>query len=101
MEAEYEALGGNNNEVGADNDAGEDASSSILHSLRKRICREREQHAEVRIKAVFQKFRFIKFRFDIQKISFFPQDSCANVSSTIEAYLKLPLEEFKCLRFTF
>ena len=91
MEAEYEALGGNNNEVGADNDEGEDASSSILHSLRKRICREREQHAEVDIKAVLQ----------IQKISFFPQDACANVASTIEAYLKLPLEEFKCLRFTF
>ena len=49
VEAEYEALGGNNNvqvEVGEEPDA-EEGSSSILQSMRKRICRDRERHVEV------------------------------------------------------
>ena len=29
----------------------------------------------------------------------FLQDSDATVESTLDAYLKLPLEEFRCLRF--
>ena len=46
VEAEHESLGGiNNNEVEEENNA--DSSSSILHGLRKRICRERERQTEV------------------------------------------------------
>ena len=89
VEAEYESLGVNNNGEAEDHSADENGSSSILHSLRKRICRERERHIEVHI---YQRcFRSSKF-------PSFPQDPTASVASTIEAYLKLPLEEFKCLR---
>ena len=62
------------------------ASSSILHSLRKRICRDRERQIEVTILALSRLTIFIH------------QDTSATVSSTLEAYLKAPLEEFKCLR---
>ena len=89
VEAEYESLGVNNNGEAEDHSADENGSSSILHSLRKRICRERERHIEVHI---YQRcFRSSKF-------PSFPQDPTASVASTIDAYLKLPLEEFKCLR---
>ena len=92
MEAEYESLGVNNNGEAEDHSADENGSSSILHSLRKRICRERERHIEVHI---YQRcFRSSKF-------PSFPQDPTASVASTIDAYLKLPLEEFKCLRLDF
>ena len=49
MEAEYESLGVNNNDDEGDHAAVEEANSSILHGLRKRICRERERHIEVNI----------------------------------------------------
>ena len=51
VEAEYEALGGNNNEPleNADEGEAEEGSSSILQNLRKRICRDRERHVEVMI----------------------------------------------------
>lgn len=56
----------------ADEGEAEEGSSSILQNLRKRICRDRERHVE---------------------------DANATVRSTVEAYLRLPLEEFRCLRF--
>ena len=47
VEAEYESLGGNNNEeLEVEQDQPEDGSS-ILQSMRKRICRDRERHVEV------------------------------------------------------
>ena len=47
VEAEFESLGGNNNEeLEVEQDQPEDGSS-ILQSMRKRICRDRERHVEV------------------------------------------------------
>ena len=88
VEAEFEALGANTNDAqeGQDGESGDEASSSILHSLRKRICRDRERQIEVTILALSRLTIFIH------------QDTSATVSSTLEAYLKAPLEEFKCLR---
>ena len=50
-EAEYEALGGAiNNDAHEDDDAkaGDGGSTSILHSLRKRNCRDRERQVQVK-----------------------------------------------------
>ena len=50
VEAELEALGGNNNEPVENGEQElEEASSSILQSMRKRICRDRERHVQVKI----------------------------------------------------
>ena len=52
VEAEYENLGANTNEAQEEQDeSGDEASSSILHNLRKRICRDRERQIEVEIYA--------------------------------------------------
>ena len=87
VEAEYENLGANTNEAQEEQDeSGDEASSSILHNLRKRICRDRERQIEVEI---YAPLRFTNYTL---------QDTSATVSSTLEGYLKAPLEEFKCLR---
>ena len=90
VEAEYEALGGNNNDhlENADEGEAEEGSSSILQNLRKRICRDRERHVEVLIGILLTRDQL-----------HFSQDANATVRSTVEAYLRLPLEEFRCLRF--
>ena len=90
VEVEYEALGGAiNNDAQEDHDteAGDEDSTSILQSLRKRICRDRErQLQQVKI--------FVELSFTNHTC----QDTADTVSSVIEEYLKAPLEEFKCLR---
>ena len=49
VEAEVEALGGNNNEPVENGEQElEEASSSILQSMRKRICLDRERHVQVK-----------------------------------------------------
>ena len=69
VEAEFEALGANNNDTqeGQDGESGDEASSSILHSLRKRICRDRERQIQVTIIAFSRFTIFIVLRF---KLSF-------------------------------
>ena len=89
VEGEYEALGGAiNNDAEEDHDAeaGDEGSTSILHSLRKRICRDRERQIQV------------KFFVELLFTNYTCQDTTDTVSSVIEKYLKAPLEEFKCLR---
>jgi len=70
-----EVGGANNNEqdaVQGEAREEEEGSSSILHSMCKRIRQSRERHME---------------------------DNGLSPASTVEAYLRLPLEEVKCLRF--
>ena len=89
VEAEYEALGGAiNNDAQEDDDAeaGDGGSTSILNSLRKRICRDRERQIQVKI--------FVELSFT----NYTCQDTTDTVSSVIEKYLQAPLEELKCLR---
>ena len=48
VEAEFESLGGNNNEELEVAEQGQtEDGASILQSMRKRICRDRERHVEV------------------------------------------------------
>ena len=47
VEAEFESLGGNNNEELEVEQGEPEDGSSILQSMRKRICRDRERHVEV------------------------------------------------------
>ena len=52
VEAEYEALGGAiNNDAQEDDDAeaGDEGSTSILQSLRKRICRDRDRERQIQV----------------------------------------------------
>ena len=57
VEAEYENLGANTNEAQEEqHESGVEASSSILHNLRKRICRDRERQIEVEIYAPLYKY---------------------------------------------
>ena len=91
VEAEYEALGGAiNNDAQEDHDAeaGDEGSTSILHSLRKRICRDRERQIQVKF---FVESLFTNYTCQAQ-------DTTDTISTVIEKYLKAPLEEFKCLR---
>ena len=54
VEAEYENLGANTDEAQEEQEeSGDEASSSILHNLRKRIRRDRERQIEVEIYAPF------------------------------------------------
>ena len=88
---EYEALGGPiNNDAQEDHDAeaGDEGSTSILQSLRKRICRDRDRERQIQVK-FFVELSFTNYTW---------QDTTDTVSSVIEKYLKAPLEEFKCLR---
>ena len=53
VEVEYEALGGPiNNDAQEDHDteAGDEGSMSILQSLRKRICRDRDRERQIQVK---------------------------------------------------
>ena len=87
VEVEYEALGGPiNNDAQEDHDAeaGDEGSTSILQSLRKRICRDRDRQIQV---IFFVELSFTNYTW---------QDTTDTVSSVIEKYLKAPLEE--CLR---
>ena len=89
VEAEYEALGGAiNNDAQEDDDAeaGDEGSTSILQSLRKRICRDRDRQILV---IFFVELSFTNYTW---------QDTTDTVNSVIDKYLKAPLEEFKCLR---
>ena len=91
VEAEYEALGGAiNNDAQEDHDAeaGDEGSTSILQSLRKRICRDRERQIQVKF---FVESLFTNYTCQAQ-------DTTDTISTVIEKYLKAPLEEFKCLR---
>ena len=91
VEVEYEALGGaNNNNAQEEHDAeaGDEDSTSILHSLRKRICRDRERQIQVKF---FVESLFTNYTCQAQ-------DTTDTVSSVIEKYLNAPLEECKCLR---
>ena len=52
VEVEYEALGGPiNNDAQEDHDAeaGDEGSTSILQSLRKRICRDRDRERQIQV----------------------------------------------------
>ena len=61
VEAEYENLGANTNEAQEEQDeSGDEASSSILHNLRKRICRDRERQIEVEIYAPLEEFKCLR-----------------------------------------
>ena len=89
VEVEYEALGGPiNNDAQEDHDAeaGDEGSTSILQSLRKRICRDRDRQIQV------------KFFVELSFTNYTWQDTTDTVSSVIEKYLQAPFEELKCLR---
>ena len=91
VEVEYEALGGPiNNDAQEDHDAeaGDEGSTSILQSLRKRICRDRDRERQIQV-IFFVELSFTNYTW---------QDTTDTVNSVIEKYLKAPLEEFKCLR---
>ena len=91
VEVEYEALGGPiNNDAQEDHDAeaGDEGSTSILQSLRKRICRDRDRERQIQVN-LFVELSFTNYTW---------QDTTDTVNSVIEKYLKAPLEEFKCLR---
>ena len=79
-----------NNDAEEDHDAeaGDEGSTSILHSLRKRICRDRERQIQVKF---FVESLFTNYTCQAQ-------DTTDTISTVIEKYLKAPLEEFKCLR---
>ena len=64
VEAEYENLGANANEAQEEQDesGGDEASSSILHNLRKRICRDRERQIEVEIYAPLKIYKLYSSR---------------------------------------
>ena len=91
-----EAGGANNNEqdaVQGEAREEEEGSSSILHSMRKRIRRSRERHMEVVI------LMQLRCSLNYSAILIGPQDNGSSPASTVEAYLRLPLEEVKCLRY--
>ena len=91
VEVEYEALGGPiNNDAQEDHDAeaGDEGSTSILQSLRKRICRDGDRERQIQVN-LFVELSFTNYTW---------QDTTDSVNSVIEKYLKAPLEEFKCLR---
>ena len=93
VEEQLDAMGPNNNEAQQNNQEGdaepaEGGDSSILSSLRKRIRLTRERHMEVGMLVLTQ---FLK--------NFHLKDTGSSAQSTVEAYLRLPLEEHKCLRF--
>ena len=93
VEEQLDAMGPNNNEAQHNNQEGdaenaEGGDSSILSSLRKRIRLTRERHIEVGILVLAQLLK-----------NFHLKDTGSSAQSTIEAYLRLPLEEHKCLRF--
>ena len=64
VEAEYENLGANANEAQEEQDesGGDEASSSILHNLRKRICKDRERQIEVEIYASLKIYKLYSSR---------------------------------------
>ena len=93
VEEQLDAMGPNNNEAQQNNQQGDaepaaGGDSSILSSLRKRIRLTRERHMEVGMLVLTQ---FLK--------NFHLKDTGSSAQSTVEAYLRLPLEEHKCLRF--
>ena len=93
VEEQLVAMGPNNNEAQPNNQQGDaepaaGGDSSILSSLRKRIRLTRERHMEVGMLVLTQ---FLK--------NFHLKDTGSSAQSTVEAYLRLPLEEHKCLRF--
>ena len=91
VEEQLDAMGPNNNEAQQNNEQGDAEpaqGSSILSSLRKRIRLTRERHMEVGILVLTQLLK-----------NFHLKDTGSSAQSTIEAYLRLPLEEHKCLRF--
>ena len=93
VEEQLDAMGPNNNEAQQNNQQGdaepaEGGDSSILSSLRKRIRLSRERHMEVGMLVLAQLLK-----------NFHLKDTGSSAQSTVEAYLRLPLEEHKCLRF--
>ena len=78
----------NNAQEDHDAEPGDEDSTSILHSLRKRICRDRERQIQVKF---FVESLFTNYTCQAQ-------DTTDTVSSVIEKYLNAPLEECKCLR---
>ena len=112
VQAEVEGMDANNPEATepAERRDSEDGSSSILQNLRKRICLDRQRQIEVGdsppwmnssnvfpVKCISRQMCFLSKFFSRQMC--FLQDSGATVESTLDSYLKLPLEEFRCLRF--
>ena len=59
----------------------------------KRIRRSRERHMEVVI------LMQLRCSLNYSAILIGPQDTGSSPASTVEAYLRLPLEEVKCLRY--
>jgi len=96
VEEQMEAGGANNNEqdvVQGEAWEEEEGSSSILHNMCKRIRRSRERHMEVVI------LMQLRCSLNYSAILLVPQDTGSSPASTVEVYLRLPLEEVKCLRF--
>ena len=96
VEEQMEAGGANNNEqdvVQGEAWEEEEGSSSILHNMCKRIRRSRERHMEVVI------LMQLRCSLNYSAILIGPQDTGSSPASTDEAYLRLPLEEVKCLRY--
>ena len=70
---------------------------SILERLRKRICLGRERHMEVGFSEILLQGVFFFYLAPLSHLQFSSQGTAATVSSTIEDYLRLPLEQYKCL----
>ena len=90
----------NGNPEAEEEDDGE-GGRSILERLRKRICLGRERHMEVGFSEILLQGVFFSFFYlaPLSHLQFSSQGTAATVSSTIEDYLRLPLEQYNCLRF--
>ena len=86
----------NGNPEAVEEDDGQ-GGRSILERLRKRICLGRERHMEVGFSEILLQGVFF-YLAPLSHFQFSSQGTAATVSSTIEDYLRLPLEQYKCLR---
>ena len=57
------------------------------------------RHMEVGFFEILLQGVFFFYLAPLSHLQFSPQGTAATVSSTIEDYLRLPLEQYKCLRF--
>ena len=88
----------NGNPEAVEEDDGE-GGRSILERLRKWICLGRERHMEVGFSEILLQGVFFFYLAPLSHLQFSPQGTAATIFSTIEDYLRLPLEQCKCLRF--
>ena len=88
----------NGNTEAVEEDDGE-GGRSILERLRKRISLGRERNMEVGFSEILLQGVFFFYLAPLSHLQFSSQGTAATVSSTIEDYLRLPLEQYKCLRF--